>query len=101
MPAPYRIEISPDAIEHLRALSARLQSIVLAALPAQLAYEPHSETRNRKPLREHPAASWELRLGSLRVFYDVQHEPEPVVFVRAVGVKERNRLRIGREVIEP
>jgi hypothetical protein len=32
------------------------------------------------------------------VYYDVQDEPEAVVTIRAVGVKDRNRLRIaGRE----
>jgi mRNA-degrading endonuclease RelE of RelBE toxin-antitoxin system len=101
LPAPYRIELSPDVLQHLRALTARHQATILAQIPVQLIHQPASETRNRKPLREHPIASWELRIGSLRVFYDVQDEPDSVVFVRAVGIKERNRLRIGREVIEP
>jgi hypothetical protein len=26
--------------------------------------------------------------------------PEPVVYVRAVGIKERNQVRIGKEVFE-
>jgi hypothetical protein len=34
------------------------------------------------------------------VYYDVEDEPEPVVQIRAVGIKERNRVRIGKEVIE-
>ncbi len=40
------------------------------------------------------------RIGNLRVYYDVEHEPEAAVYVRAVGVKERNRVRIGKEVIQ-
>jgi len=51
-------------------------------------------------MRPNPLAPWELRIGNLRVYYDVEEEPESVVFVRAVGVKQRNRVRIGREVIE-
>lgn len=51
-------------------------------------------------MRPNPVAPWELRIGTLRVYYDVQEEPEQVVKVRAVGVKYRNRLRIGDEVIE-
>ena len=39
-------------------------------------------------------ASWELRVGDLRVYYDVQNEP-PVVFVLAIGVKVRNEVRVG------
>lgn len=30
----------------------------------------------------------------------MKEEPHPVVFVLAIGVKQRNRIRIGREVIE-
>jgi hypothetical protein len=30
----------------------------------------------------------------------VEDEPEPVVRIRAVGIKERNRVRIGKEEIE-
>lgn len=51
-------------------------------------------------MRPNPIAPWELRIGDLRVYYDVEEEPEPVVYIRAVGVKERNRVRIGKEVIE-
>jgi hypothetical protein len=50
-------------------------------------------------MRPNPVAPWELRLGSLRVYFDVVIEPEPVVVVLAVGVKERNAVRIGRAVI--
>ena len=97
---PYRIEYSPDAEEHLRALTARQQTIVLDAVDKQLVHQPTIETRNRKPMRPNPAAPWELRIGNLRVYYDVEEDPEPVVYIRAAGVKERNRVRIGKEVIE-
>lgn len=50
-------------------------------------------------MRPNPLAPWELRIGSLRVYYDVDEEPEPVVYIRAVGIKERSRVRIGKEVI--
>jgi hypothetical protein len=66
----------------------------------QLVYQPTVETRNRKPMRPNPLAPWELRIGNLRVYYDVELEPEPVVFIRAVGIKQRNRVRIGSEVID-
>jgi len=51
-------------------------------------------------MRPNPLAPWELRIGNLRVYYDVEEQPESVVFIRALGVKQRNRVRIGREVIE-
>lgn len=94
----YHIECSPDAEDHLRALTARQRAIVLDTVDVQLAHQPTVEMRNRKPMRPNPLAPWELRIGNLRVYYDI--EEEPVVYIRAVGIKERNRVRIGREVIK-
>jgi mRNA-degrading endonuclease RelE of RelBE toxin-antitoxin system len=96
----YRVEYSPDAEEHLRKLTRREQVIVLDAVDQRLTGQPTVETKNRKPMRPNPVAPWELRIGHLRVYYDVQEEPEAVVFIRAVGIKQRNQVRIGKEVIE-
>jgi mRNA-degrading endonuclease RelE of RelBE toxin-antitoxin system len=97
---PYRIEYSPDAENHLRSLTAPQRSIVLDAVDEQLMHEPTAETKNRKPMRPNPVAPWELRIDPLRVYYDVEVEPEQTVKIRAVGIKERNRVRIGGEVID-
>jgi mRNA-degrading endonuclease RelE of RelBE toxin-antitoxin system len=75
----YRIEYSPDSEEHLRALTARERAIVLDAVDDQLAHRPTEETRLRKLLRPNPLALWELRVGNLGVFYDVDDDPEPVI----------------------
>jgi mRNA-degrading endonuclease RelE of RelBE toxin-antitoxin system len=91
----YTIEYSPDTVHHLRALTARQRATVLDEVDLQLAHEPTVETRNRKPMRLNPLAPWELRIGTLRVYYDVEEEPEQKVLVRAVGIKERSRVRIG------
>ena len=95
----YRIEYSPETEEHLRVLTVREQSAVLDSVEEQLEHQPTVETRNRKPMRPNPVAPWELRIGDLRVYYDVRDEPERIVYIRAVGIKERNRVRIGKEVI--
>jgi mRNA-degrading endonuclease RelE of RelBE toxin-antitoxin system len=95
----YRIEYSPDAVDHLRGLSAREQRNLVDAVDERLADQPTVETRNRKPMRPNPVAPWELRAGRLRVYYEVREEPEPVVLVLAVGVKDRNVVRIGGEEI--
>jgi len=50
-------------------------------------------------MRPNPVAPWELRVGDLRVYYEV-HAAETVVRILAVGVKERNVVRIGKEIIE-
>src|SRR5436309_2439759 len=96
----YHIEYSPDAEDHLRALTARQQAFVLDTVDEQLAHQPHLETKNRKPMRPNPVAPWELRIGKLRVYYDFADEPEPVVYIRAVGIKERSIVRIGGEEIQ-
>jgi mRNA-degrading endonuclease RelE of RelBE toxin-antitoxin system len=97
---PYRIEYSPDAEEHLRFLTARQRAVVLDTVDEQLMYQPTVETRNRKPMRPNPLAPWELRVGKLRVYYDIEEGPEMAVYIRAVGIKERNRVSIAGEVFE-
>jgi mRNA-degrading endonuclease RelE of RelBE toxin-antitoxin system len=81
-------------------LTARQRAIVFDAVDEQLGNQPAVETRNRKPMRPNPVAPWELRIGDLRVYYDIQEEPEPRVTIVAVGIKVRNRVRIGGEEIE-
>ncbi len=97
---PYRVEYSPDVLDHLRSLTVRQQGIVLDEIEQQLIYQPMVETRNRKPMRLNSLAPWELRIGALRVYYDVEDAPEPVVLIRAVGLKQRNQVRIGKEIID-
>jgi hypothetical protein len=70
---------------------------VLQAVDAQLAHQPTAETRNRKPMRPNPLAPWELRVGEVRVYYDVSEHPSPTVSIRAVGIKRRNQVWIGKE----
>ncbi len=96
----YHIEYSPAAEDHLRALTARQRAIVFDVVDKQLAHQPGVETRNRKPMRPNPMAPWELRVGDLRVYYDVVEEPDKVVTVVAVGVKDRSRVLIGGKEIE-
>jgi hypothetical protein len=113
----YRIEYSGDAEDHLRGLTARQRSIVLDTVLKQLQHQPTVETRNRKFMEPNPVAPWELRIRNLRVYYRVVEATEApesdeespadqgvsrqgVVVVTAVGVKLRNRVRIGGEEIE-
>ena len=34
-------------------------------------------------MRPNPIAPWELRIGNLRVYHDIEEAPEPVVLVQA------------------
>jgi len=96
----YRIEYSLDTEEHLRVLTTHQQAIILDNVEKRLENQLSIETRNRKPMRPNPLAPWELRIGDLRVYYDFAEKPEPVVYIRAIGVKLRNRVKIGKEEIK-
>jgi len=93
----YRIEVTRDAVEHVRALPKSYHRLALRTLRTSLAREPAAETRNRKLLTL-PApfgAHWELRFGPqnrFRAFYTIEGA---TVVVVAIGVKNRDRLRIG------
>jgi mRNA-degrading endonuclease RelE of RelBE toxin-antitoxin system len=91
----YQIRFSASAEEHFAELGARERSIVVDAVRKQLLHEPLRETRNRKPLRMNPLAPWELRVGALRVFYEVGLENPETVSILAIGLKRGNRLFVG------
>ena len=96
----YVIEYSPEAEEHMLWLTKRQQRIVLDSVDRQLIHQPNVETRNRKPMRPNPIAPWELRIGELRVYYEIRDAEQLTVMVLAVGQKERDRIRIGGERVE-
>ena len=97
---PYAIEYSDVAERHLQALTARQRHTVLDAILRHLAYQPGVRTRNRKPMEENPLGAWVLRIGEIRVYYRVEEEPQPVVTIVAVGLKDRNLLRAGGQLFD-
>ncbi len=96
----YAIRYAECTWTHLRALTARDRAIVLDAVDERLSFEPTQQTRHRKRMDENSLeAGFELRVGDLRVYYDVD-ERERVVNVLAIGLKDRNRVWIGGEEVE-
>jgi mRNA-degrading endonuclease RelE of RelBE toxin-antitoxin system len=71
----FRIEFVPSALLDLEHLPKAAQQSFVDSIAAQLAHEPLKTTRNRKQLRENPLSTWELRIGTNRVFYDVELLP--------------------------
>ena len=96
----FEIVYSPEAVDHLRALPKASQMLVVDQVDEQLVHQPMLPTRKRKVLRPNPIAPWQLRLGDIRVFYEVQEEPALVVVIKAIGIKRHNDLWIGQERIE-
>ncbi len=84
-------------------MTANKRATILTTVDRQLAHQPTIETTNRKRLHidatlPNMAEYWELRIGDIRVFY-VVNEPASLVRVLSVGEKERNMVRIGKELI--
>jgi hypothetical protein len=100
---PFAFMYDPEAIGHLDVIELKYHSLIRRTIEEQLAFEPETPTRNRKPLERPIAlgARWELRLGPdnrFRVFYRVDGDHRQVRIL-AIGVKERNRLFLrGEEV---
>ena len=95
----YGITYAKPTQHHLEILSRRQQKILFDAVEEQLTHEPTVETKRRKRMRPNPLATWELRIGILRAYYDVFAVPEPTVLVVAIGIKEGSILRIGGQVV--
>ncbi len=96
--ANFQIEVTAEAKIDLSYYTAFERKIIVSEIREQLTYQPHVETKNRKPSRDNPIASWELRVGKYRVFYEVDEMARTVSIV-SVGHKEHNVLWIrGKEV---
>ena len=81
----YEIVLAPEAQEDYRALDAHLRSEVRDALEIHLRHEPTKTSKSRiKRLRGVARPQFRLRVGDIRVFYDVA---APTVNVLAIVLK--------------
>ncbi len=98
----FRIEYSPESEDHLRAFTARARALALDSVDRLLSHQADIPSRNRKLVRANWLAPWELRIGDLRVFYDIDYafEDEPAVLIRAVGKKAGNKYYIAGERVD-
>jgi mRNA-degrading endonuclease RelE of RelBE toxin-antitoxin system len=68
----YEIVLAPEAVEDLNALKAATKASVKAALETHLRHEPTKVSKSRiKRLRGVTRPQYRLRVGEIRVFYDV------------------------------
>jgi len=69
---PFEIILAPEAVEDLKGLKANVRAEVNAALERHLRHEPGRLSRSRiKRLRGLRRPQFRLRVGDVRVFYDV------------------------------
>ena len=68
----FEIILAPEAVEDLRRLEAKERTAVTKALETYLRHQPKKTSRSRiKRLRGLSRPQYRLRIGEVRVFYDV------------------------------
>lgn len=78
----YEIIFSLEATDDFKKLSARERATIKDAIEHHLRYEPGKVSRSRiKRLKEMEYPQYRLRVGELRVFYDIQKETVEVLAV--------------------
>lgn len=69
---PFEIVLAPQAVEDLKGLKTNVRAEVCAAIERHLRHEPRKVSRSRiKRLRGITKPEFRLRIGDVRVFYDV------------------------------
>jgi mRNA-degrading endonuclease RelE of RelBE toxin-antitoxin system len=82
---PFAIVLAPEAVEDLESLKANVRAEARTALEAHLRHEPKKVSRSRiKRLRGLRKPQYRLRVGEVRIFYDVT---ETTVEVLAIVTK--------------
>jgi mRNA-degrading endonuclease RelE of RelBE toxin-antitoxin system len=90
----YRIESTYEADDDIAWLRPVERSAIRKALPKYLRDTPTLRSAHRKRMEPNPLdVPWELRLGTLRVFYRVDEDQQTVTVLHA-GRKAGNRVYI-------
>jgi len=92
----FEILLAPEAVEDLRSLKANLRAEVRDALEAQLRHEPRRVRKSRiKRLRGLSRPQYRLRVGEVRIFYDVSEDTVEVLAIVAKSEAEAWLARFG------
>lgn len=79
---PYEIILAPEAAEDLGDLKANLRVEVRKGIATHLRHEPGKTSRSRiKRLRKLSQPQYRLRIGDVRVFYDVSEKNVEVLAI--------------------
>jgi mRNA interferase RelE/StbE len=79
---PFEIVLAPEAVEDLKGLKANLRAEVRTALERHLRHDPRKVSRSRiKRLRGVRRPQFRLRVGEIRVFYDVSDQAIEVLAI--------------------
>ncbi len=76
------ILFAPEAVLDFKRLSARNRSIIRGAIEKHLRYEPEKVSKSRvKRLRGISRPQYRLRVGDIRVFYDVEQQAVKILAI--------------------
>lgn len=85
----YAIVLAPEAVEDLRRLKADVRAEVRAAIEIHLRHEPRKTSRSRiKRLRGTARPQYRLRVGAVRLFYDVSERSVEILAIVAKSEAE-------------
>lgn len=92
----YEIILSPAAIEDLRILKAHWRAEVRDAIETHLRHDPATESKSRiKRLRGVSRPQFRLRVGEIRVYYDVSDD-----LVEVLGIVLKSEADAWLERVE-
>ena len=92
----FEIVLAPEAVEDLRRIKAHLRSAVRAVLETHLRHEPEKTSRSRiKRLQGLRRPQYRLRVGEVRVFYDVSGATVEVLAIVAKSEAEAWLAQFG------
>jgi mRNA-degrading endonuclease RelE of RelBE toxin-antitoxin system len=78
----YEILFAPEAVQDFKRLSARDRSIVKEVIEKHLRHEPQRISKSRiKKLRGMSRPQYRLRVGEIRVFYDIVEQRVEVLAI--------------------
>jgi len=93
---PFAVVLAPEAVEDLRRLKANVRATVRTALELHLRHKPEKTSRSRiKRLRGLLRPQYRLRVGEVRVFYDVSGTTVEVLAIVAKSEAESWLAQFG------
>jgi mRNA interferase RelE/StbE len=93
---PFDIVLAPEAVEDLKLIKAHVRAAVRTAIETHLRHEPEKTSRSRiKRLRGLRRPQYRLRIGEVRVFYDVSGATVKVLAIVAKSEAQSWLERFG------
>lgn len=92
----FDIVLAPEAIEDLKMLKTNVRTAVRTALETHLRYEPTKTSQSRiKRLRGLSRPQYRLRVGEVRVFYDVSGSTVEILAIVAKSEAQEWLAQLG------